>query len=631
MPFANPVSDNPLASRGDLQLAVEQLCSPLLPYYSPGGARLGLGATGAQYCAATASMEAFARVLWGLVPLVAGGGSSELLPLYLRGLRSGCDPAHPEYWKKRVEAQMFVEMAAVAYALLLAPDAFWEPLAEHERRNLELWLGQINSGWIPDSNWAFFRIMVNAALKKLRRPFDERAMDEAFATVESFYLGGGWYSDGHSEQRDYYVAFAFHFYSLVYARAMEAEDPHRSRIFKERAALFARDFIAWFSNAGAAIPFGRSQTYRFAQSCFWGALAYAGVEAYPWGVIKGIALRNLRWWLRRPIFAAGGILSIGYAYPNLVMAEGYNGPGSPYWALKSFIPLALPAEHPFWLSEELPLPKLPELSVQEEPRMAICRPRGSAEVFALSSGQSTGPWLAHAPAKYGKFAYSTSFGFSVPKGQYGLEQGAFDSSLALCERDGLYRSRASCEAHSIEGSVLYSLWRPWADVEVETWLIPLLPWQVRVHRLVSSRPLDSGEGGFAIAVEAGDTVFERGCDEPSPHACLARFPWGMSGILDLLAEREGELVWPEANTNLLHPRSAIPTLRGSHAPGESWLACAVLALPELELGQEAWARPPSLLLEEGRAVLRPADKVQAAWSSPRVVRTNDQGPRRSSR
>lgn len=47
-------------------------------------------------------------------------------------------------------------------------------------------------------------------------------------------------------------------------------------------------------------------------------------------------LRHLRWWQKQPIFDRDGILTLGFAYPNLAMCEDYNSPGSPYWALKVF-------------------------------------------------------------------------------------------------------------------------------------------------------------------------------------------------------------------------------------------------------------------------------------------------------
>ena len=93
----------------------------------------------------------------------------------------------------------------------------------------------------------------------------------------------------------------------------------RSKKYKDRAKQFAQEFIYWFAGDGSAVPFGRSLTYRFAEAAFWSALAFAGVEAFSYGVIKGILLRHLRWWFQQPIFTSDGILSIGYAYPNLTM------------------------------------------------------------------------------------------------------------------------------------------------------------------------------------------------------------------------------------------------------------------------------------------------------------------------
>lgn len=43
---------------------------------------------------------------------------------------------------------------------------------------------------------------------------------------------------------------------------------------------------------------------------------------FTWGVIKGLLLRNIRWFTQKPnVFNRDGSLSIGYAYPNLFMSE----------------------------------------------------------------------------------------------------------------------------------------------------------------------------------------------------------------------------------------------------------------------------------------------------------------------
>src|SRR4051794_28261355 len=93
---------------------------------------------------------------------------------------------------------------------------------------------------------------------------------------------------------------------------------------------------------------------------FWAAVAFADVELpapLTWGVVKGLLLRNIRWWGTIPgAFSPEGTLTIGYAYPNQFLSDNYNSPGSTYWAMLSFAALAVPAEHPFWTSKEEPLP-----------------------------------------------------------------------------------------------------------------------------------------------------------------------------------------------------------------------------------------------------------------------------------
>ena len=54
------------------------------------------------------------------------------------------------------------------------------------------------------------------------------------------------------------------------------------------------------------------------------------------GTNKTLLAKHLHCWMQQAIFTYDGRLSIGYHYENLVMAEGYNAPGSPYWAFKTF-------------------------------------------------------------------------------------------------------------------------------------------------------------------------------------------------------------------------------------------------------------------------------------------------------
>jgi hypothetical protein len=590
----NPFSNNPLQTREDLQTAVRAMFVPLKPYFSPGSARVSLGITAAHYDNHAAALEGFARPLWGLAPLAMGGGSFDDWEIYRRGLSNGVNPEHPEYWgTPRDYDQRLVEMAAIGWALAAVPNEIWDPLDSQARDNLARWLAIINRVEIVDNNWLFFRVLVNLGLANVGAEHNVLTMNAALDRLEQFYLGDGWYSDGLTVQRDYYVPFAMHYYSLMYAKLAQNSDPERAHRFRGRAKQFAQDFIYWFDADGAALPFGRSLTYRFAQGAFWGALAFADVEALPWGIIKGLALRHLRWWSRQPIFASDGTLSIGYAYPNLNMAEQYNAPGSPYWAMKFFLPLALPESHPFWQATEEPLPSLAQVKEQKHSCMILCRENTSRNIVALTSGQYE-PWIRHAGEKYAKFAYSTAFGFSVPAGRRGLTQAAADSMLALSDDGKYYRVRERTVEAKFENGALYSRWEPIPGVEVETWLIPDPRWHIRIHRLHTKLRIWSAEGGFALDRTGDDPIKNAGVEQAGSGLAFARYPAGGSGLRDLNGQRTGRVVRADPNTNLLAPRTVIPTLLGEHESGDYWLACAVLADPDGGKWESAWNKPPDL-------------------------------------
>lgn len=578
-----------MQTRADVQEAVHQLCHPLKPHYSEGRARLRISPGCTNYGQMRCLIEAFARPFWGLMPLAAGGGKSDLWTICREGLTNGTDPIHPEFWGSLEDHdQLAAEMPPLALSLALAPEVFWTQLSSITQARIVTWLNQINKHKVPDSNWQTFPVLVNVALKRLGVNHDAEVIESALLRLEDFYLGDGWYSDGATDRRDYYISFSIHFSLLIYARLMDTEDPVRSASYRERAEAFAKHFLYWFTADGVALPFGRSLTYRFAQGAFWGALAFANTEALEWGVIKGMYLRHLRQWFRLPIFSSDGLLSIGYAYPNLLMSEYYNGPGSPYWALKAFLPLALPRQHPFWTSDEQPMPELDRRIVQKHACMSISRSVSSDHVIALTSGQWCNRDFGHTAEKYSKFAYSTQFGFSVAREATGLEKGAYDSILALSDGEDHWRVRRACETFSITENAITSIWKPWSDVEIQTELIDRFPWHIRIHTIKTARALETAEGAFAAPREDGLHPVSNASDDPQGAL------YGGSGILNLVGDRVPFLLeaWP--NTNLINPRTIIPMLKGRIAPGEHRLVCVVLGEPNLKQAKKEWQHPPDL-------------------------------------
>ena len=312
------------------------------------------------------------------------------------------------------------------------------------------------------------------------------------------------------------------------------------------------------------------------------------------------------------MFNIDGTLTIGFTYPNMYMGEDYNSPQSPYWAMKSFLALGLPSAHPFWTAEEKPLPSSVKHTVVElKSPMHILSSQPNHH-FLLSMGQFC-PWpLKATEAKYGKYAYSSHFGFSVLTGTL-IQQIAPDSTLALSKDRGetwrvpwkatnpQFSSAQLMHMGEVTEDIpsLTSTWKPWADAEiiVQTHLIAPCPrwsdWYIRWHSIANMSSQDINlqavQGGFAIQGRGskfgevlpsftGMSGFEATSQErPFPEGTFTEYgstiicsDAGASGVHSLhLPGRRAhqptketpEVLKPDANTNLMWQRTLIPTIK----------------------------------------------------------------------
>ena len=489
-----------LHTKSDFTALMHRFLDPLLPLYSEGGARLHLGDTGVTYPGRTIEMEAFSRPLWALAPFWTGGGrADDFLRIYRKGLASGTDPESPEYWGDPNDYdQLFVEMAALACAILETPESVWEPLTDAEKADLAKWLDTINHHDLPGCNWLLFRVLVNLALDSVGMPCDMARAAADMAEVDKWYVADGWYSDGPADikpQKDYYNPWAIQYYTVLYSVFAAKSDPARAALYRDRATKFGQQFARWFDENGAALPFGRSLTYRFAQNSFWAACIWAGLEPLPLPVMKGLIVRNFNWWLGQKMFDRDGILTIGYCYPQMYMAERYNAPGSPYWGMKSFLLLALPDDHPFWSAEAAPMPALERLKPMPYANMLVQRRAG--RVTAYAAGVNEGHGHGQFPEKYAKFAYDTRFGFCASRSREVLNQAAPDSMLAFVIDDNVFVRKVS-KTWEIEAGAVTAQWSPFPGIEVTTTITPTATGHRRHHEIDSSFDCEAYDCGFAV-------------------------------------------------------------------------------------------------------------------------------------
>jgi hypothetical protein len=132
--------------------------------------------------------------------------------------------------------------------------------------------------------------------------------------------------------------------------------PELRQAWAERLSSFLDDAALLVGSDGSPLQQGRSLIYRFAAAApFWVGAMTGATKLSP-GLIRRASSGMLRHFTDHGVPNEQGLLTIGWYDEWPAMAQSYSGPGSPYWAVKGMLGLALPAEHPVWTAIEEPLP-----------------------------------------------------------------------------------------------------------------------------------------------------------------------------------------------------------------------------------------------------------------------------------
>lgn len=238
----------------------------------------------------------------------------------------------------------------------------------------------------------------------------------------------------------------------------------------------------------------------------------------------------------------------------------------------------------------------------------------------LSSGQACSYPMKGTHAKYGAFAYSSAYGYSVPPGLFTLEQYALASQLGLSDDGGEYwktrrLSESSLTSRGDDNTpVLVSLWSPFPDVHIKTYLLPPTAshpnWHLRAHHIrAEGREVATADGSFAISnqrsadgryLDAYDPATFEGTrprlignyDLATPEAwasgeegafAVSKGAVGIRALEGAGGGRTATLVNADPNSNLIESRTTIPTLQGTVAKGASvWYVSGIYAKPSGE-------------------------------------------------
>lgn len=333
------------------------------PYASPGRARISLPGRPGGYGADVDALEGFARTFLLAAFRIAGERGADpdnLAEWYASGIAAGTDPVSPERWVRLDEhPQAKVEAASLSLALDLTREWLWDRLPSGvQERTVEYLAPAVGDQTYPRINWVWFRLVTQTFLRSVGGPFSLDDIRADLATHDSFVRADGWLADGDERAFDHYTGWALHLYPTLWARMAGAADLAAPRRDSDVALLdrFLTDAVALVGADGSPLLQGRSLIYRFAAAApFWvGALA--GVPSTPAGMLRRAASLVVAHFMDNGALDERGLLTVGWHGPWPQLAQAYSGPGSPYWAVKGMLGLALPSDHPLWMAEELPLP-----------------------------------------------------------------------------------------------------------------------------------------------------------------------------------------------------------------------------------------------------------------------------------
>jgi hypothetical protein len=458
-----PVMQTGPEARAWLTDYADRLLAGVRPYASPSGSLITLPGRPGGYGTAVDGLEGFARTFLLAGFRLAGEDGADptgLAERYAAGLAAGTDPAHPERWTRPEEhGQAKVEAASLALILDLTRPWIWDRLSpDVQERTVEYLASVVGDPDYPDNNWVWFRIVVETFLRSVGGPFSADDMVHDLAAHDRFHRPGGWFADGPERSFDHYAGWALHLYPALWERMTGAAEvasaagddlTTRSAADREHLARYLDDALALVGSDGGPLIQGRSLTYRFAAAAPFWAGAFAGVGRP--GQIREAATRIVRHFAEHDVPGPDGLLTLGWHGPWRPIAQRYSGPGSPYWASKGLLGLALPATHEVWTAapEPLPVDAGDVLAIAAAPGWAISATRDDGIVRVINHGTDhaePGADVGDSPL-YARLGYSTA---TSPLLDAEAWDSPLDQSVVLLDAEGLATHRTGFETGPAE-------------------------------------------------------------------------------------------------------------------------------------------------------------------------------------
>lgn len=310
-----------------------------------------------------AYMETFGRLMAGISPWLSlpddeteeGKMRKQVREWALLSYKNAVDPESPDclLWETN-SGQRLVDAAYIAESFLRAPEATWQQLDETTRKRYIERFQQLKIVRPAYNNWLLFRGLIEAFLMSVGEDADQYVLTVAANKINEWYLSDGWYSDGPEFSLDYYNAYVIHPMYIEMLEVLNKHDfwtPISTDLAIERMQRFNVFMERLISPEGTYPAFGRSVVYRM------GAFQTLAMAAWKYGLPQGVSNGQVRSAITAVMhnmfkiegnFNENGFLQLGFAGHQPHLSNYYTNNGSLYMTSLVFMPLGLPADHPFW-------------------------------------------------------------------------------------------------------------------------------------------------------------------------------------------------------------------------------------------------------------------------------------------
>lgn len=326
-------------------------------------------------------MEAFGRLMAGIAPWLSlpadetaeGGLRKQLLDWALKSYANAVNPESPDYLLWRSEFQPLVDAAYIAESFLRGYDQLWVPLDPVTKQRYIAEFQQLRRINPSYSNWLLFSATVETFLLKAGADYDKYRITSALRKIEEWYVGDGLYSDGPHFAFDYYNSFVI---QPMYQECLEVTNgrfvrPEFTQKALKRMQKYAQILERFISPEGSYPAVGRSIPYRLAAFQPLAMLAWREQlpEELPNGQVRAALTATMKRMFSTPgNFNEKGYLTIGFVGRQPGISDYYTNNGSLYITSAVFLPLGLPASHPFWTDAPLAWTQKKAWSGEEFPK-----------------------------------------------------------------------------------------------------------------------------------------------------------------------------------------------------------------------------------------------------------------------